>query len=148
MRRCAEFAQVLAKQHGLSLQLEDGLREMSFGDWEGRTATEVIATTPDVLERFWRDPVRYSPPGSEPLPVWAQRVTTAWQTLVERHSGQHILVLGHGGMIRAVLCHLLEMSLQHIWRFEVSYATFSRIHIYGSGEDAKPALVFHGKDSL
>lgn len=148
LRRCAEFAKVLAEQHGLSLQLEDGLREMSFGDWEGRTAAEVMANNPKALECFWRDPVRYSPPGGEPLSVWAQRVTIAWQALVADYTGQHILVLGHGGMMRVVLCHLLEVPLQHIWRFEIPYATFSRICLYGAGEDAKPALVFHGKDSL
>lgn len=148
MRRCAEFAQVLAKQHGLSLRFEDGLREMSFGDWEGRTAAEVMATAPEALELFWRDPVGHSPPGGEPLLTWAQRVISAWRTLVADYTNQHILVLGHGGMMRVVLCHLLAVPLQHIWRFEIPYATFSRIRLYGSGEDAKPALLFHGKDSL
>jgi alpha-ribazole phosphatase/probable phosphoglycerate mutase len=148
LRRCAEFANVLAEQHGLSVQLEDGLREMSFGDWEGRTAADVMATDPQALGRFWQDPVGHPPPGGESLLAWAQRVTTAWQSLVAHYTGQHILVLGHGGMMRVVLCHLLEVPLKHIWRFEIPYATFSRIRIYGTGEDAKLALVFHGKESL
>jgi alpha-ribazole phosphatase/probable phosphoglycerate mutase len=148
MRRCAEFARVLAERHSLSLQLEDGLREMSFGEWEGRTAAQVMATDPNALARFWQDPVGNRPPGGEPLQDWAQRVTVAWQTLVDQYTGQHILVLCHGGTMRVVLCHLLAVPLQHIWRFEAPYATFSRIQIYGAGEDAKPALVFHGKDSL
>jgi alpha-ribazole phosphatase/probable phosphoglycerate mutase len=148
LRRCAEFAQVLAQQHSLSLRLEDGLREMSFGHWEGRTAAEVMATDSQALARFWQDPVGHSPPGGEPLLAWAQRVTIAWQALVADYVGQHILVLGHGGMMRVVLCHLLAVPLQHIWRFEIPYATFSRIRLYGAGEDAKPALVFHGKDAL
>lgn len=148
MRRCAEFAQVLAQGHGLGLQLEEGFREMSFGAWEGLTAAEVMATTPNALALFWQDPLRYGPPGSEPLLSWAGRVTAAWQTLVARYSGQHILVVGHGGMMRVVLCHLLQVPLQHLWRFEVPYATFSRIRIYGMGKDSKPVLVFHGKDSV
>jgi alpha-ribazole phosphatase len=145
LQRCAAFARSLAEQHALPLEIEPGLHEMRFGAWEGRTPTEIMATTPAALERFWRDPLTYPPPEGESLPDCKSRVVAAWQALLARHVGNHVLVVGHGGMIRLVLCHILEIPLQRLWRLEVPYATLSRIRIHGVSPTAEPLLVFHGK---
>ena len=145
LRRCADFARALAARLQLALELEPDLREMTFGDWEGRTITEIMRSTPQALERFWRDPVNHPPPGGEPLPVYAARVTAAWQAVLDRHAGRHLLIVGHGGMIRMVLQHVLGMPLQYIWRLEVPYASGSRVRVHGRGQEATPLLVFHGR---
>lgn len=148
LKRCAEFAQALGQQQGMGVEIEPGFREMRFGDWEGRTAAEVMAATPEAVQRFWRDPLGYPPPGGEPLQDWAAGVTVAWQALLAGHRGQHVLLLSHGGTMRVILCHLLEMPLRRLWRLDIPYATLSRIRIYGNDHDAEPMLVFHGKTSL
>jgi len=145
LRRCADFARELAAQLRLTLDIEPDLREMTFGDWEGRTITEIMRSTPQALTLFWRDPVNHPPPGGEPLPVYAARVTAAWQAVLERHAGRHVLIVGHGGMIRMVLQHVLGMPLQHVWRLEVPYANCSRVRVHGRGQEAAPLLVFHGR---
>jgi len=145
LRRCADFARELAAQLRLPLDIEPDLREMTFGDWEGRTVTEIMCSTPQALELFWRDPVNHPPPGGEPLPVFAARVAATWQAVLERHAGRHVLIVGHGGMIRMVLQHLLGIPLQYIWRLEVPYANCSRVRVHGRGQEAAPLLVFHGK---
>jgi alpha-ribazole phosphatase/probable phosphoglycerate mutase len=144
LRRCAAFAEALAAERGLPLELEPGFREMGFGEWEGRTTAEIEAATPGALGRFWEDPVRHPPPGGETLPECAGRVTAAWLALLRRHAGRHILLVGHGGMIRLVLQQVLDMPLERIWRLEVPYACRSRIRVYGTGADAVPLLVSHG----
>jgi alpha-ribazole phosphatase/probable phosphoglycerate mutase len=143
LRRCADFARELADKLDLALEIESDLREITFGEWEGRTLTEIMLSNPQALKRFWRDPVNNPPPGGEPLADCAARVTAAWRAVLQRHAGRHVLIVGHGGMIRLVLQHILEMPLGHIWRLEVPYASFSRVRIYGQGEEA--SLVFHGK---
>ena len=145
LRRCADFARELADKLDLALEIEPDLREITFGEWEGRTITEIMLSNPQALERFWHDPVNHTPPGGEPLLDCAARVTTAWHVVLERHAGRHVLIVGHGGMIRLVLQHILEMPPRHIWRLEVPHASFSRVRVYGQGEEASPLLVFHGK---
>ena len=145
LRRCAAFAQALAGEHGLALEIEPRLREINFGEWEGRTVAEIMAATPEALSRFWRDPVAYPPPGGEPLGDYAALIAAAWYDLLERHSGRQVLVIGHGGMIRLVLRQVLDIPLKRIWRLEVPYATLSRVRIHGRGAAAEPSLVFHGK---
>jgi alpha-ribazole phosphatase len=145
LRRCAEFARELAGKLQLTLEIEPELREITFGEWEGLTVTEIQRSSPEALERFWHDPVNNPSPGGEPLPDCAVRVTTAWQTVLARHTGRHVLIVGHGGTIRLVLRQVLDMPLEHIWRLEVPYASCSRVRVYGRGEAASPLLVFHGK---
>lgn len=143
LQRCAHFAQALSERYGLPMEIEPGLQEIGFGDWEGRTPAEIHATAPETLGRFWTDPLNNPPPGAEPLPVFQRRVTAAWADLLERHAGRHVLVVGHGGMIRMVLCHVLEMPLSRMWRLEIPYASLSRIRVYGQGVAAEPFVVFH-----
>lgn len=141
--RCARFARELGERYDLPVEIATGLQEIGFGDWEGRTPAEIHAATPEALGRFWIDPLNNPPPGGEPLADFQRRVIAAWTGLLERHAGRHLLIVGHGGMIRMVLCHVLEMPLTRMWRLEIPYATLSRLRAYGRGIAAEPFMVFH-----
>lgn len=143
LRRCLAFAQELAARCRLRLEIEPDFREICFGVWEGCTPVDILADTPQALADFWRDPLSHPPPGGESLAACQTRVEAAWKALLERHAGRHVLLIGHGGVVRLVISHILAMSLNHIWRLEVPYASLSRIRVHGRGADAQPVLVFH-----
>jgi len=147
LRRCADFARKLAERHQLPWQPEPAFQEMSFGAWEGRTAADILLTTPEALDNFWRDPLHHPPPGGESLVDCNARVLTAWHAMLERYQGQHVLLVSHGGVIRILLRHVLDMPLARIWRLEVPYASISRVRVHGVDADAQPLLVFHAAAS-
>lgn len=140
--RCAAFARELAERLDRPLEIVDGFSEISFGVWEGRAVAEVHATDPLAIAQFWRDPVAHPIPGGEPVEVFDQRISRAWDELMQRYQGRHVLVVAHGGTIRMVLRRLLDMPVQRIWRFEVPFAALSRIRRHCDPE-ADPHLVFH-----
>jgi alpha-ribazole phosphatase/probable phosphoglycerate mutase len=142
--RCAEFAAELAGRIDIPLETEARFQEIGFGEWEGRTYDELRLSDPDHLELFWRDPARHTPPGGEKLDTFIERVSVAWQELLCRHSGKHILLVAHGGVNRVILCHALQIPIQNMFRLEVKFAGRSRIRVLGSGAEAMPQLVFHG----
>ncbi|MCF6282146.1 MAG: histidine phosphatase family protein [Candidatus Polarisedimenticolaceae bacterium] len=139
--RCASFAQQLGEKIARPVLLEEGFREISFGAWEGRTAAEIFTETPEAISRFWRDPVNFPPPDGEALDQFAQRINNAWSDLTTRYSGQHILLVSHGGVIRMIIGQVLGMPLNNLFRLEVPMAAISQIRI----EDGLPRLVFHAK---
>lgn len=145
LQRCAEFAAELARRDRLPLTLEPAFREVSFGAWEGRRVAEVHAEEAEALRRYWQDPVANPPPGGEPLPEFQARVSAAWEALVAGAEGEHVLLVAHGGVIRAILVQVLGMPLAGVLRFEVPNACLTRIHIQ-PGVDGAPmaSLVFHG----
>ena len=144
LRRCAEFARELAERHGLPLETEARLMEIGFGAWEGRTAAELMAESPDILARFWADPLHHTPPGAEPLSDFQARVVEAWGDLLARFADRHLLVVGHAGMMRAVVSHVLDMPVDRMFRLQVDNAALTRIRVDVHGETVLPRLVFHG----
>lgn len=143
LSRCAAFAQELAARHDLPLQVDARLMEIGFGDWEGHTAEELRAREPDALLGFWQDPLHNRPPGAEGLTQFRDRVVAAWNDILERYAGRHVLVVGHAGVIRMIVRHVLDMPLDRMFRLHVPNAGLTRIRIEGQGEDALPFLVFH-----
>lgn len=142
--RCAEFAAELAARAGVPLETEARFKEIGFGEWEGRTPEELMQSAPDCLDLLWRDPAGYTPPGGEGLEAFAARVTASWNDTLARHAGKKILVVGHGGVNRVILCHALQIPLRNMFRLDVPFAALSRIRVLGSGSEALPQLLFHG----
>ncbi len=141
--RCADFARELSARHGLPLQIEPRLKEIGFGAWEGKTADELEAAEPGCLWRFYQDPLNRTPPGAEPLAAFRDRIVAAWEALLAEHAGRHLLLVGHAGMMRMILRHVLQMPLENVFRIQVANACISRIQVDGHGSEALPRLLFH-----
>jgi len=141
LSRCAAFAEELAARHGIPLELEARFTELGFGQWEGRTAAELLAHDPLRLTRFWQDPVRHTPPGGEPLTVFQERVASAFREALARHSRRHVLVVCHAGVVRLLISHVLDMPLERMFRIDVPNAGLSRIRVDADGP--LPRLMFH-----
>jgi alpha-ribazole phosphatase/probable phosphoglycerate mutase len=138
--RCREFAETLAKRHGLPLALDDRLREVGFGIWEGKTAAEIEQEAPGTLARFKADPVRARPSGAEPLAEFQARVAAGLDAIVTQQRDQHVLVVGHAGVMRMALAWALHIPLQHAYRIEVASASMTRLRFSGG----HASLIFHG----
>ena len=93
--RAHETARVVAESRGLEVTLLWDLRERNFGTWEGLTDEEVFARFPQAAEGYWGD--------AETKDEMAGRVSEALNHIAERHPGGCVLVISHGGPLRAVL---------------------------------------------
>jgi broad specificity phosphatase PhoE len=71
--RAVSTARSAAEAYGQELLTDDRLREVDFGEWEGRTLSEIREQDPVSVERFEDDPVEYGFPGGEPLLEAAER---------------------------------------------------------------------------
>lgn len=142
LRRCAQFAAALSERTGIPLSIDDRLKEMSFGKWEGQTPEQVYSVDPDAVRCFRDNPLIFTPPGGEQLAPFAARVMAAWRDLISGEKGNHVLVVSHGAVIRVLLAHVLEMPLHRLFRLEVEYAAVSRVRVSSDGANAK--VVFHG----
>lgn len=139
--RCAEFAAALARRWNLPLETDARLREIHFGEWEGRSVRELWAEDPDALTRFWNDPVAHPPPGAEPVPEFRWRVLAAWREHLRRHAGRRVLVVSHGGPIRVILGEVRGLPLGELLKLEVVHAGVTRIRIERSARGAPRATV-------
>lgn len=143
LSRCAAFAQELAARHTIPLEIETRYRELGFGEWEGKTAAELLARDAALLLRFWQDPARHTPPAGEPLAQFRERVLSAFNETLAHHVGQRVLIVAHAGVIRMLISHVLDMPLDRLFRIDVPNAGVSRLRVDHHNDGILPRLVFH-----
>jgi len=145
MLRCVHFARELADRHGIPLHKDERLREINFGEWEGRTVENVMASDGERLNRFWADPVNNTPPGGEQVVDFNRRVIESWHHWQQELAGQSVLIVCHGGTIRMIVADTMNIPLEHAFSgLTTPYACRSRIQVDTSGYGVFQSLVAHG----
>jgi broad specificity phosphatase PhoE len=158
LQRASETAAIVLDGRDVPLQLDPSLREMSFGAWEGLSAGEASARYPAEWAAWIRDPTTARPPGgAEDNDELQARVVAFYQSIVRpapvdsvqpdwfmyRAAGESaagtstILVVSHGGVIRALLAHLFEIRIELYWRFGIRPASVSILDVYPEGAIAE-----------
>ena len=115
LSRCLDFAQQLSKKLKIGYSVDDRLKEIGFGTWEGLTPDEIIANDIDALKQFYKDPIRNRPEGAEPLASFSSRVWDAYEDISRKHVNEKVLIVGHAGVIRAITANILGMDLNHVY---------------------------------
>lgn len=141
LQRCRAFAERCATRLAIPLQVIAALREVDFGDWEGRLREEVWRTDAQRVSRYYANPAAVAPPGGEATVDAQDRVVVAWQQLLQECAGQHVLVVAHGGVIRLLLGHLLAMPLSASSRLHLPYASLSRVQVHRHEGSDFPVLM-------
>jgi probable phosphoglycerate mutase len=98
--RAHETAQHIAEVTGIPVVPNEGLRERSFGMFEGKTFDEIHQTWPDHAQSWRRRIPDWQPPeGGESLIELRARVRKTMEELAARHPGEQIVIVAHGGVL-------------------------------------------------
>lgn len=127
LMRCRAFADALAEKYRVPVTIDERLKEVGFGSWEGCTPEQLKTEKLAEYTAFYNDPVNARPPGAEPLDAFIQRVSQAFEDIVTRYSGQHILIVTHAGVMRAVITYVLRTEPAAMYRIKVNNAGVTRI---------------------
>jgi len=83
--------------------------------------------------------VQYRPEGAEPLDDFTERVWNVYENLAQQYQGQHILIVAHAGVVRAITSKILGMALSDVYsHLRVEYAAIAHSKIT---EGKSPMLV-------
>ncbi|MEA3060098.1 MAG: hypothetical protein QOE50_1510 [Sphingomonadales bacterium] len=123
--RAKRTAAPLATVNGLAPTILEALRELDFGDLEGRRYEDIAREHPQLFAAWMSEPTSVQFPGGERFADLRARVLDAIAAIRERHTSQVVAVISHGGVIRAVLADALEMPERAIFRLEQSYGGIS-----------------------
>ncbi|PLY15421.1 MAG: histidine phosphatase family protein [Sedimenticola sp.] len=145
LSRCRAFSEQLADKLSLPLTIDVRFQELGYGVWEGKSADQLKADDPDILKRFFYDPHTHRPPDAEPVVDFMQRVGEAYSEAVANHAGQHILIVAHACVIRAIIAKVLNAPPEAVFRMHVETAHLSRIR---ESSERPPTLMFHGQARL
>jgi alpha-ribazole phosphatase len=131
LKRAGQTVEPIASINGIKVTFTEELRELNFGDFEGKYFEE-IGDQYIRLERAWRaGELDVTAPGAETLRQLGDRVTAFVARLMEEHAeGETVLLVAHGGPLQMMVCHLLGLDVQYWWRVHLSAASLSIFEIY------------------
>lgn len=107
LSRTLDSAQILAKPHGLTPRLEDGLKEISHGRWEGLSRREVEERFRDEYVAWEVDPFTVAPEGGESGVSVLARALPVIRQIVALHPDQSVIVVSHKATLRLIISSLL-----------------------------------------
>ncbi|MGH2736492.1 MAG: histidine phosphatase family protein, partial [Actinomycetota bacterium] len=110
LSRASETARPIAEAHGLAVVTDPAWREVDQGEWEGLGNDEIERRWPEL----WDSELRWSRarPGGEAPQAVLERTLLALARIAERHPGEHVVVVSHGGVIRWLTAHATGLSIE------------------------------------
>ena len=111
MSRTIATAKPLCELVDMEMQLRDGLKEIDFGEWEGRTPAEVNQTDHDRYVRWRSEPGWNAPPEGERAIDIARRSSKVIEEIETTYPDGNVLVVSHKATIRIMLCSLLGIDV-------------------------------------
>ena len=130
LSRALKSAELIGEPFGFAPVVHHGLRERNFGAWEGMSFDEIKTEFPDAFRKWAENPLEFSPMGGESTIEVKDRTMKAFREITERHEGGVIAIVAHGGINRVILCELLGMPLENIFRIEQDFASMNIIDLW------------------
>ena len=99
--------------------VEPGLMEQHLGEWQGLRHAELPARLSSPSHPFWPIGPDEQPPGGESMPQVIARVGATMERLAGAHRGRDVVIVSHGGAIRAAVAHALDLSAEQALRLAI-----------------------------
>ena len=144
LKRCHQLAQALCADElfghaSENIKLDARLKELHFGDWEMSPWDAIPREKFDV----WADDyANLAPPNGETFSQLQQRGIHFLEEILTQYPTGNIAVVTHGGMIRALLAHVLNMPLKGLFRFTIDYGSITQLEFGDTKLGAVPKINF------
>ncbi len=113
-RRAYKTALMVGDLLGLEVEVDERIREMSFGVLEGRNFWELFNERKDMMMGWLKNPVRNPLPTQEPMEAFEKRLFSFIEYIKARKE-KNIAVVGHGGTLHGIVCLALGLGLENLW---------------------------------
>ncbi len=127
LSRAFDTAQAVANHTGLTVKPDVGLRERTFGIFEGHTFDEVMQTRPEDAKRWRLREPDYCPEGGESLRQFRTRILGCVEALAIQHPGEQIAVVAHGGVMDVLYRAATGQSIQAQRTWALGNAVINRL---------------------
>jgi len=133
LQRCHKLAQALCADASLGfahddIQLDERLKELHFGDWEMRPWDAIPREPFDI---WANDYANLAPPNGETFSQLHNRSKSFVEDVGSHSHGKNILVVTHGGFIRALVAEVLQMPLKRLFRITIDHASVTQLEFKG-----------------
>ncbi len=137
LQRAVQTAQIVLSSHPSGLQpvTTPLLREIDGGLFEGLSWEEINSRFPEDVAHWQQDRTNNAPPEGENLSQVRGRLEAALSQILAAYPGedQTVLLVVHGGIIGLLLCHLMGMDLNFLWKWRIDNCSVTILDLYKEG---------------
>ena len=130
MLRCRQTLEHL--QLDLAAIVDEDLREADFGLWENRSFSEIAKEYPDLVSVWQAAPDAFSFPEGESIATFYARIGRLHRAIVD-YPARRLLVVSHAGIIRHLICAMLDIDLVNNLLFRIDPGKIAVIDLFSEG---------------
>lgn len=128
--RCRETVSLLELNRTCSI--EESLREIDFGAWEGLNFNEIQNAYPEQLSRWVSEGDNFTFPGGGHIGTFHVQITDWFDKLLTKGLNR-VLIVAHGGVLRAGICHLIGIELSRAFTLNPREGRVSMVTMHDGG---------------
>ena len=108
------------------------LREINFGEWEKQRFDKLARKSPELIEKWQSDITSFTFPGGDSIADFHHRI---WRLseLLHNDQSEALLIVAHGGVIRHLICSLLQLPFENYLLFDVKPGGVAKVQLYSQG---------------
>jgi broad specificity phosphatase PhoE len=148
LSRCLALAEMVAANHGLEVVVDERLREIDLGRWDGQMLDDIIKQDGEILRQWTKNPESVTIPDGETLASVQERSMSWYDEACSLNSEGLIFASSHGGPIRATLAKVIGLPLSNIFRLTVDLASISVLNHMGKFSNMESMNVTSHLDGL
>jgi len=133
LRRAIRTAEIVTEGRGLPITTCPEMREINYGEADGLPFSEIKSRFPDLAKQLATSELELAFPGGETFTAFVSRVETFKERLAKHGKSETVLVVAHGGPLRALMCSMLGISQRSWWQLSVDNASLSIVDTYSRG---------------
>ena len=130
LSRAKETAKIILGKRNIQVKTSRSLREYNKGVFEGLHRSEYSLRYPDQYQASLTRDLDFAPESGESVRQVHDRVSEFGTFITSEHPNDDILIAGHGGSLRALVVHLLLLSLETTWKLATSNCSLTIIDTY------------------
>lgn len=130
-KRAYKTALTVADVLGLEVVVDERIRELSFGEYEGKHFWTLLEEEGELFRAWLSNPLKNPLPTQEDFAGFRHRVESfLWDALEKEH--KNLLIVAHGGTLHALVCLALGLGLENLWNIHMDNTGITHLR-YNSG---------------
>ncbi len=129
LKRAMDTAKEISKINNVNINIFDEFKEMNFGDFEGLTFKEIESDHKEEYERLKNESFEYSFPNGENMIGFHDRISNKIDHIIKEQDGKTVLIVSHGGVIRACISHLISKDHTYHWNFKIDNCSITIVEV-------------------
>ncbi|WP_457638812.1 histidine phosphatase family protein [Persephonella sp.] len=119
LRRAYRTATIISDVLNIPVEKDQRIREMNFGEWEGRSYDHIFETDYETFHNWLKNPVACPLPSQEEISKFEERLSSFYKDILNLEE-KNILVVAHGGSIQGLLCVACRIGMENLWALKHS----------------------------